>query len=99
MLHDYLCTLMMNCPYYEKCFRQSCSENQNKYFMFKNIFPKILPLCDNVETYSRALEATDDNLVQYMRTACWITKTTDTNSEHVILIVFHDKNGYANAHQ
>jgi len=52
-----------------------------------------------VKTYRRALQATDDNVVQYMRTACWITKTTDTNSEYVILIVFHGKIGYASAHQ
>jgi hypothetical protein len=42
-----------------------------------------------VQTCSRAIQTTDCNLVPYMRTACCITKTTDTNSEYVILIVFH----------
>jgi len=27
-----------------------------------------------------------------MRTACWITKATDTHSEYVILIASHGKN-------
>jgi hypothetical protein len=31
------------------------------------------------------------------RFACWMTKATNTHSEYVILIVFHDNNGYANA--
>ena len=80
-------------------FREIWSENQNKHFMFKNIFPKIQPLWYNVEIYSTALQATDDNVAQYMRTACWVTKTTDTKSEYVILNVFRGKNGYASAHQ
>ena len=37
---------------------------------------------------SRARQATDDNIIRLMRFACWITKATDTNSEHVILIAF-----------
>jgi hypothetical protein len=52
-----------------------------------------------VETYSRAIQATDDNVVQYMRTACWMTKTTNTDSEYAILTVFHGKNDYARSHQ
>jgi hypothetical protein len=38
-----------------------CRENQNTYFMFINIFPKIVPLWDNVEKYGGARQATDDN--------------------------------------
>jgi hypothetical protein len=36
----------------------------------------------------RAEQATDDNIARRMRFACWITKTTDTHSEYVILIAF-----------
>jgi hypothetical protein len=35
-----------------------------------------------------AWEATDDNITQRMRTACWITKATDTHSEYVIFSAF-----------
>jgi hypothetical protein len=39
-----------------------------------------------VEKYGRSRQATDDNIIQRMRFACWITKATDTHSEYVILI-------------
>jgi hypothetical protein len=38
-----------------------------------------------VEQHSTAGEATGDDVSQRMRFACWITKVTDTHSEHVIL--------------
>ena len=38
--------------------------------------------------YSRAQQATDDNIIRGMRFACWITKATDTHSEYVLLIAF-----------
>jgi hypothetical protein len=41
-----------------------------------------------VEKYCRAGWTTDDKIIQHMRTACWIPKATDTNSEYVILITF-----------
>ena len=41
-----------------------------------------------MEKYSRARQATDDNIIQCMRFACWITKTTDTHTEYVLLIAF-----------
>jgi cytidylate kinase len=31
-----------------------------------------------VEIYGRARHATDDNIIQRMRIACWITKASDT---------------------
>jgi hypothetical protein len=36
-------------------------------------------------------------ITRCMRNACWITEATDTHSEYVLLIVFQDKNGHANA--
>jgi len=36
--------------------------------------------------YTRAGLATDDNVIERMRTACWIPTATDTYSEYVILI-------------
>jgi hypothetical protein len=38
-----------------------------------------------VEKYCRAGRATDENILQHMCIACWITKDTNTHSEYVIL--------------
>jgi len=38
--------------------------------------------------YGKARQVTDDNTIQRMRFVCWITKATDTLSEHIILITF-----------
>jgi hypothetical protein len=51
-------------------------------------FRKSCRLWDNVEKYGTARQATDDNIIRRMRFECWITKATDTHSEHVILIAF-----------
>jgi hypothetical protein len=56
-------------------------------------------LWDNVEKYGTARQTTDGNIIRRMRFACWITKTTDTHSEYIILIAFHGKNGYADEPQ
>jgi hypothetical protein len=42
-------------------------------------------LWDDVEKYGTAGQATDGNTVRRMRTACWISKATDTHSEYVTL--------------
>jgi hypothetical protein len=41
-----------------------------------------------VEKYGTARQAADDNIIQRMRFACWITPATDTHSEYGILIAF-----------
>jgi hypothetical protein len=41
-----------------------------------------------VGKYGRVGQATDDNIIQHMCFACWITKATDTHAEYVILIAF-----------
>ena len=54
-------------------------ENQNTHFVFNNFFfLKSCRLWDNVEKYSIARQATDENIIRRMRFACWITKATDT---------------------
>jgi hypothetical protein len=50
--------------------------------MFRDFFP------ENVEKYDKVRQATDENIIQRMRFACWITKATDIHSEYVILIAF-----------
>jgi hypothetical protein len=54
----------------------------------KTFHRKSCRLWDNVEKYVRARQVTDDNIIQGMHFACWITKATDTHSEYVILIAF-----------
>jgi hypothetical protein len=51
------------------------------------LFRKLGQLCSNVEKYSTARQATDDNIIQRMRFVCWITKATGTHLEYVIFIV------------
>jgi len=41
----------------------------------------------NLGKYGRIGQATDDNMIPSKRFACRITKTTDTHSEYVIIIV------------
>jgi hypothetical protein len=54
---------------------KKCGENQNTRFMFNNFVGN-----------PTVGQATGDSIIRLMRIACWITKATDTNSEHVILI-------------
>jgi hypothetical protein len=61
---------------------KSCRENQNTYFIFKNIFSKN----HTVEKYNRPRQATDKNTIQCMHFSCWIHKATGTHSEYVLLI-------------
>ena len=51
-------------------------------------FRKSCHLWGSLEKHGRIGQATDDIIIWCMRLACWITKTTDTHSEYVILIVF-----------
>jgi hypothetical protein len=67
---------------------RSCRENQNTHFMLNNVFLKAYHLCNNVENYGRARQATDDNIMWSMRFACRITKATNTHSEYVVPIAF-----------
>ena len=41
-----------------------------------------------MEKYGTSGQATDDNIIQCMRFVWWITKSTNTHSEHVIRIAF-----------
>jgi hypothetical protein len=50
-----------------------------------------------VEKYSKAGQSTDDNLIRRMRSACLITKATNTHSEHIILLFFQGNNDYKKA--
>jgi hypothetical protein len=67
----------------------SCRDKQIIYYVCSNfIFRNSYHLWDNVEKYCTDGRATDGNKIWRMCIACWITKTTDTHSEDVILIAF-----------
>jgi len=64
---------------------ETCRENQNTHFVFKNIVQISCCLRDKVETFCRARQAADDNMVH----AHFILDTcTNTLSECVIVIAF-----------
>ena len=50
-----------------------------------------------MEEYGTAGDDADDNIIGRMRIACWITKTTDTRSEYVCLLLFNGNNSCENA--
>ena len=57
--------------------------------LYSKIFlRKSCHLWDNVQKYSRAGQAADDNTIRPMHFACWVTKATDTHPEYVILFAF-----------
>jgi len=65
----------------------SCRENQNRHFMFKNFFTVSRTVYEL--TWKNTTEpATDDNVIRRMRISCWVTKTTGTHSEYVTPIGF-----------
>ena len=51
-------------------------------------FRKSCRLWGNVEKYGKARSATDNNIIQSMRFACWITEATETHFWYIILIAF-----------
>jgi hypothetical protein len=98
-LHENLCTcIIIFRSVLPKISDKSCRDYENTYFMFNNFFSrKSQHLWNNVEKYGRAGQATDDDILRHMCTACWITKATDTHSEYVISIAFPRQQWYANA--
>jgi len=58
------------------------------HFLDSITFSKNRAVYENVVKYGRVGQATDDNIIRRMRFACWITMTTKTPSEYIILIDF-----------
>jgi hypothetical protein len=54
--------------------------------MFNNFFLKLVPFM--WKKYSKAQQATNDNIKRRMGFACWIPKATKAHSEYAILIAF-----------
>jgi hypothetical protein len=67
----------------------TCRVDQNTDFIFSNLFSENCAAYEIMwKKYGRVILATDDNILQCMHFACWITKAADTHSEYVILIYF-----------
>jgi hypothetical protein len=63
-------------------------EKINTHFTFNDIFRESWRLRNDVERYSKAGEATDENILRPMSFKCWISKATNTHSLYVILVSF-----------
>jgi hypothetical protein len=72
-----------------------CRENQIAHFLFNIPHPR--KSCPYEVTWKKYGRATDKNIAQRMRIACWITKAADTHSEYEIFLLFHGNSGYAKA--
>ena len=65
-------------------------ENLNMHFMFKTFFRKSCHLWDNVEKYSGAREATDENTIRRMCVTCWKSRSICASA--------HAQEAHARAH-
>jgi len=53
-------------------------DNFKTDFMFNNLFPKIVPIKENVEKYGRKRQGTYNNIIRRMHFKYGINKATDT---------------------
>ena len=64
-------------------FHTKVVEEIETHFMSSNFFPqKSSSLRGNTKNCGRARHTTDENMIQCIRFACWISKATDTHSEY-----------------
>ena len=62
----------------------SCIENQNKYFMFKTRFSKIVPFMIMWEKFVKP--GGSQMKIWRIRIACWVPKTTSKHSKYIYSI-------------
>lgn len=102
ILHEYWLLHMNNCAHFRpylahfllelKMFHTEVVGRIRTHFMFDYFFLKIVPLLsDNLEQYGTAGQAIDDGIIRRMRSACLITKATDTRPKYLILATFPRK--------
>jgi hypothetical protein len=79
--------------------RESCTENQNTHFMFHNFFSENHTLCEIM--WKIFVEPDRPYMItRRMLFACWITKTTQTHTQHMqYFLLFHGNNDLAKASQ
>jgi len=86
-LHEDLrtCLIMSRCILHRmRNVSDKFGEKIKTHCMFSIFPPKIVPFM----RYDTVRQATDGNITLRMRIVCWITKTTSTHSEYVILNAF-----------
>jgi hypothetical protein len=81
-------TVSLSSPYNEKYFRKKIVEKIKTFFCSLILFVKIEPFIWWCEKYGRARRTTNDNIIQCMCIACWVTKATDKCTEYVMLTDF-----------
>jgi hypothetical protein len=91
-IFDYI---SLSSSYNKTVSTKSCRENQNTHFIFNNFFLENRVICEM--TWKNAVEPGRPQMTIWrMRIACWVQKVTNTRSERVIHIVFHNNNGSTN---
>ena len=61
---------------------------EKKHILCSICFPCFF--IDNVEKYVGTREATHNSIIQRMRIAWWITKTTEAYTEYVYILLLHN---------
>jgi hypothetical protein len=92
-LHEDLCTFMIISRSFLlriEIFRTQILQKTKTHILCSvTFFPlKSCLLGENVESYGRARQATDDNITRHMCIVRWIPMATDTHSEYVTFIAF-----------
>jgi hypothetical protein len=77
--HAFMVAALWILPRMTNIWDKSCRK-KSKHMLCSTTF-----LFENRSVYETV---TGDNIIRRMRIACWITKATDTHSEHTILIAF-----------
>ena len=81
--------VLLNSSHNKKAFKQkTVGKIKTQVLCSKNLFQNSCRLWDDVKKYGTARQATDYNIIQRMRFACWIPKATNKHSEYVILTAF-----------
>ena len=98
---DDLCTFMIIyrwIPFRMKnVSHNSCREDRNTHFMFKNFFPENRAVCEKMwKKCGRARQVTDDNILR-MRVACLMSNAACACSQYLNVLISHCNNGCTNA--
>jgi len=65
-----------------------CRENKNTFLYSVTFYRKWYRSLNNAEKYGRDRQATDGNITQHMRIACWVSEATNTHSDYAIPVAF-----------
>ena len=66
--------ISLHSSYNDKLFGQEFRGHQNTHFTINHFFRRPCRLWDDVEKYYRAGQATDDNIIRRVHSACWVRR-------------------------